>query len=459
MAMNGHDTRRRVRRFTAAAVVACALVTTVGLLPSGDAGYASPALRVALETASTLVALLAAYLVFGRFRTSRRVSDLVLVCSLELIALRTFLFAGYPAVSQEANIFATWSQMGSAIVSAAALAAGAFATDSRVRGDRGVTALLLGLPLVVGAVAIAEAAAIPELPFGLGRTADERPYVVVQLVTACLFALAAVGFTRRAERGGDELMGWFAVGATVAAFGRLNYALFPPFADGRVYTGDVLRFGFAVLLLLGAAREIQAYWRSRVDAAALEERRRVARDLHDGLAQELAFIATRSHALAADRQNDPELVQLANAGQRALDESRRAIAALTRTVEEPLDVALAQAAEEVAHRTGAPVELALAPDVVVSSARREALVRITREAVANAARHGRAGLITVELSDTPSLRLRVVDDGSGFDTSASTPYEQRFGLTSMRERAESLGGSFRIESRVGVGTVVEVVLP
>jgi signal transduction histidine kinase len=450
--------RRRAYWVPLAAALACAIVTAVGWLPSTGAGYANPSLRVALETASTLVALLAAYLVFGRFQTSRSVSDLVLVCSLELIALRTFVFGAYPAVSQDPSILASWGQVVSAILAAAALAAGAFAPDSRVRHERRVNVLLLGLPLAVGAVAVAEAAAIPDLPLEIGQATDERIYVVLQLVAAGLFASAAVGFTRRAERSGDDLMRWFAAGATVAAFGRLSYALFPPFEDGSVYTGDVFRFGFASLLLIGATREIQAYWRSRVDAAALEERRRVARDLHDGLAQELAFIATQSRTLAADRGQDPELAQLANAGQRALDESRRAIAALTRPVDEPLDVALAQAAEEVAHRIGAPLQLELATDVVVSSAWREALVRITREAVANAARHGRPDLIRVELFTSPSLRLRVVDDGSGFDAAAASQ-AQRFGLTSMRERAESLGGSLRVESSLGGGTLVEVVLP
>jgi signal transduction histidine kinase len=451
-------TNRAARRVTIAAAGACALVTALDLLPV-EASHAGGSSRVALETAAALFALLAAYLMYGRFRTSRSVSDLVVVCSLELIALRTFLFSGYPAVLEDADILATWSQVGSVILAGAAFAAGAFAPDVRVRPDRRVNVLLLGLPLAVGAVAIAEGAMMPDLPLHLGQLADERAFVVAQLVASGLFALAAVGFTIRAERSGDELMRWFAVGATLAAFGRLNYALVPPVADDRVYAGDVLRFGFAIVLLLGAAREIQAYWRSRVEAAALEERRRVARDLHDGLAQELAFIATRAEALAAVHDHDRGLAQLANAGQRALDESRRAIAALTRPVDEPLDVALTQAAEDVALRTGATVELELAPNVSVTPARREALVRITREAVTNAARHAEAGVIRVELSTSPELRLRVVDDGSGFDEQALPARDHRFGLTSMRERAESMGGSFRVESRLGAGTVVEVVLP
>jgi signal transduction histidine kinase len=447
------------RWITAATAVLCALVTLLGLLPSLEVrSYASPSLRVALETATTLVALLAAYLVFGRFVQTRSTSDFVLVCALELIALRNLFFAGYPAVPrEELDIFATWAQVASAMVGAGAFAAGAFARDSRVRHRGRIAAVLLGLPLAIGAVAIVESALLTELPLGVERPADEPAYAALQLAVAALFAAAALGFTRRAARTGDELMQWFAAGATVAAFGRLNYALFPPFLDERVYTGDVLRLGFAVLLLLGALREIQTYWRKRAGAATLEERRRIARDLHDGLAQELAFIAAQSRALVA-RSGDPALLRLAAAGERALDESRRAIAALTRPVDEPLDVAVAQAAEEVAERAGARVKLGLATDVVVSAAMREALVRITREAVGNAARHAHARTISVELTRTPNLRLRVSDDGVGFDPGVARD-GHGFGLVSMRERVESLGGALEIESSPDRGSVIEVNLP
>ena len=233
----------------------------------------------------------------------------------------------------------------------------------------------------------------------------------------------------------------------------------PPFADDRSTWATCSAFGFAIVLLLGAAREIQAYWRSRVEAAALEERRRVARDLHDGLAQELAFIATRAKALAAEHDHDPGLAQLANAGQRALDESRRAVASLTRPVDEPLDVALAQAAEDVALRTGATVELALASNVVVTPARREALVRITREAITNAARHADAGTIRVELATSPTLRLRVVDDGSGFDQEAPRPASTGSGSRACASGPRAWAVRSVSSRGSAPGHVVEVVLP
>jgi signal transduction histidine kinase len=157
--------------------------------------------------------------------------------------------------------------------------------------------------------------------------------------------------------------------------------------------------------------------------------------------------------------NDRTQVEyLALAAERALDESRRAIAALTQPVMEPLAVALAYEAREVAARVDADVELDLAPDIEVDPAAREMLLRIVREAVGNAARHGGARKILVQLSNGSGLHLRIVDDGVGFD-SADIPTEGRFGLTSMNDRARAIGGEFHLSTRPGGGTEIEVVLP
>ncbi len=81
------------------------------------------------------------------------------------------------------------------------------------------------------------------------------------------------------------------------------------------------------------------------------------------------------------------------------------------------------------------------------------------EAVTNAVRHGNADEVTVELSNGDGIRLCVVDGGTGFDPSEAGRPGHGFGLTSMRERAEALGGRLTIDSRPGAGTRVEVSLP
>jgi signal transduction histidine kinase len=91
----------------------------------------------------------------------------------------------------------------------------------------------------------------------------------------------------------------------------------------------------------------------------------------------------------------------------------------------------------------------VAPDV------REGLTMIAREAVTNAARHARASVIVVEVARAPETRLRVRDDGTGFDENSVT---EGYGLRIMRERATAIGGSFRLVTGRGRGTLVEVTM-
>jgi signal transduction histidine kinase len=103
------------------------------------------------------------------------------------------------------------------------------------------------------------------------------------------------------------------------------------------------------------------------------------------------------------------------------------------------------------------LDLELSRGVHVDGDTREALVRIACEAVANAARHGRARVVRVVLEQGVHVHFRIVDDGIGFEPAA--PHAGRFGLISMRERAEAVGGSLRVHSAPGAGTAVEVELP
>ena len=113
----------------------------------------------------------------------------------------------------------------------------------------------------------------------------------LQLGLALLYILAALGFARRHRLTNDELSGWLAIACILSAASHINYFFHPAALPNWVYTGDVFRLGFYLALLIGAAREIASYWTSVVAAASLEERRRLARDVHDGLAQEISFIA------------------------------------------------------------------------------------------------------------------------------------------------------------------------
>ena len=450
----------RFRLFTLCfAGAAAALTAATSLVPGFTLAYSSPQLHIALETATALISFLVAYLVYGRFRERKRLDDLMLASALVLIASTSLVFSAVPHTvpAEGARNFSVWASVGGAVLGALTLALAAFAPATRVSSPRRAT-VIAALCCIGGLIATASVVGLfangvdPDIPLALAPDAAHRPILLghhfllgTQIVGVLLFIAAALGFIQRGERDNDELMRWFAAGAALSAFARFNYFLFPSLYSDWVFTGDFLRLGFCLLLLAGAAREIGSYWRRLASMAILEERRRIARELHDGVAQELAYIVAESSG------------SLAAAAERALDESRRAIAALTRPVDEPLEVALVQAAEEVAGRVGVQLRIDVGRGAQVSPDEREALIRIVREAITNAGRHGGAENVSLELSNGNGTFLRIADDGSGFDTRHTRV--GGFGLVSMRERTEALGGRFKLSSEAGEGTRIEVRLP
>jgi signal transduction histidine kinase len=192
--------------------------------------------------------------------------------------------------------------------------------------------------------------------------------------------------------------------------------------------------------------------------ATAEERRRIARELHDGLAHELAFIASKTHGSSEDTGSSLELRQLADAADRALDEARRAITVLSAARPQSLASAVAQTAEDLGERFELAVELDLADDIEIPGDVTENLLRILREAMTNAATHGGSSRVTVQLQQADGVRLVVEDNGCGFDVSSSS-HSNGFGLLSMKERAESIGGLLSLDSTPAIGTRIEVAVP
>jgi signal transduction histidine kinase len=272
-------------------------------------------------------------------------------------------------------------------------------------------------------------------------------------VSGLLYAAAAVAFTAQAARTPDELLRWLGAGCALSAVARVDYLLFPSLYSDVVYLGDAFRLGFYLCLLVGAAREVRSYW---ARAAVLEDRRRLARDLHDGLTQELSYIWAQSRRLSQAPGDVQVVERIGGAAGRALDEARQAIAALTRPADQAFGLSLQQAVEDLGRRYDIRTVTEIEPSVVVTPEQTEAVLRITAEALRNAVRHGGAACVRVALSGEP-LRLHVQDDGRGFDPAASS--SGGFGLTSMRERAEGLGATFDIGSGPGEGTTVRVIWP
>jgi len=212
-------------------------------------------------------------------------------------------------------------------------------------------------------------------------------------------------------------------------------------------------------ILLGVAATglgIFSQWR-RTLRAIYDERLRIARDLHDGLAQELAYIQMEARRMAAD---DPggRASRLVVAAERALTESRCAIDALRSGADDPFDVEISELADELATREGARVSVRVDPTIQVDRADREALLRIMREAISNGVRHGHATEVDLELTGGDAIRMAVRDNGAGF-VPGGPRRPGSFGLASMRARAHAVGGDLSVQSAPGQGTVVEVTLP
>jgi signal transduction histidine kinase len=412
--------------------------------------------------------------VHGRFSQSFTRNDLVLFAAFATFAISNLVFSALPAAADRSYPapIVNWAPAIATLLAAGLLCLAARTDNARISPatrrtlDRvaaaAIALAILGATICLGAFGSNSPTGVrfspTEWTFG---EIQEHPEVILQALVSVLFFAAGILFTRRAEERKEELLKWLAAGCIVAGFARLNYFFFPTLYSNWIYTGDVLRLAFYLLLFVGAAREIAAFQNRAAQAAVLEERRRMARDLHDGLTQELAYISAQTKRLAALTSevigDQVRVDHLVSAAERALDESRRAIAALTLPINQPLHVALTQEAEEVAARVGIAVEMDVDRTVEVNGPTRETLLRIVREAVTNAGRHGHAARITIRLTNGAGVHLEVKDDGEGFDPGYESP--SGFGLRSMRERATALGGEFALASSPGHGTEIRVVLP
>ena len=261
--------------------------------------------------------------------------------------------------------------------------------------------------------------------------------------------------------GGDAVLPALAVAAAVAGLG-LAFAI----AFG-LWMAGVVEYGQERARLVGeltaAQAEVEALSRDR---GAAMERERLARDVHDTLAQTLAGLAILSER--AGRQLDEGRVDAAadsiatveRLSRDALDEAR---AIVSRMAAVPPDVALGDAVDRLVSRFRAETGLTIDLDLKLDSAGvlpRESqlvLLRCLQEALANVRKHAAATRIGVRASSTPdgAAQLAVIDDGRGFDVAAR---RDGFGLDGMTERVALAGGELDVSSSHG-GTTLVVRLP
>jgi PAS domain S-box-containing protein len=205
--------------------------------------------------------------------------------------------------------------------------------------------------------------------------------------------------------------------------------------------------------------------RASREKVALEERQRLARDLHDSVSQAVYGIALGARSAMELLSKDPTQLQepleyVLRLSEAALAEMRALIFELRPEAleREGLTGALKHHTAVLRSRHGIQVDESLGTEPALSWEAKQGLYRIAQEALHNAGRHGRAKHVGIALSqDDSEIRLEVWDDGVGFDLEGAHP--GHFGLNTMRERANELGGSLEIESQPRAGTRVRATVP
>jgi signal transduction histidine kinase len=444
--------------------VACVVLLIAGSVTQASAD--APTLRAMLETVLTLFAFAAAWLVRAQLLHARRLRDLLLLAALLTLGLtRLCAYAVPAALDVRPGSYLVSAAMWAEVFVGAMFAAAALTPrESRVGARRPYAAIAEGA--AVATVGVAELGALVSRSalVGGGRAiprSDQilalRPLAIALVLCAsALMVCAAVGFLHRERSEGGGIASLWAAASLLLGAARLSHitAGFPP---DEIALTEVLRLMGFSLILVAAVRQELPMRTQLVKAAATEERRRVARDLHDGLAQDLAFIAAHGERIAGELGEEHPVVI---AARRALAVSRGAIAQLSDPDAPTTRAGLESVARELSDRFQIDIAVDVELRDELAKEAREHVSRITREAIANAARHGGAGNVTVTLRESDEVvTLAVQDDGCGVARGLDGRPREGFGMRSIRERAASLGGHLSVRDREVQGTVVKVVLP
>lgn len=194
--------------------------------------------------------------------------------------------------------------------------------------------------------------------------------------------------------------------------------------------------------------------------AVVEDRQRIARDLHDSVIQDLFAVGLGLQELNR-RIDDPETAQLVDEAVDRLDTSVNSLRQYIFELKDPSHpkVTLDERLQDLVSRMGSayPSTVRLSLDWIGPTTADDEIVMLVQEGLSNSLRHGEAERVEVTIDDDPhNVIIRVEDDGIGFDQIAMN---HGMGLTNMRSRVERLGGVMTIESEIGEGTILQLWLP
>jgi signal transduction histidine kinase len=298
----------------------------------------------------------------------------------------------------------------------------------------------------------------------------------VQLGIGGMFLLAAALAYRTTVRDHRPADAYLAIGLVLAAFSQVHAAVNPGSYATLVTTGDFLRVAFYATLLAGvivqsrfdvrtiqeANAELRLLRDAEVNRALLEERGRLAREMHDGLAQDLWYARLKQGRLATmvEGEEQQTLVhEVMNAIDVGIADARQTVMAMRAgSTDAPLLEVVKRYVEDFGDRFAIDVRFETTGPPPALPARSEAeVLRIVQEALNNVRKHADATVVRVSASATDEgIEIVVTDNGRGFDDGRPT---DGFGLIGMRERAALIGAQLAVRSAPSDGTRVVISVP
>lgn len=299
---------------------------------------------------------------------------------------------------------------------------------------------------------------------------------VVAGVTALLAAVVLYRLTW--AHGGPSSDAFTAMGLVVLVVAEVQDAIWPSVYSNVVTIADLMRLVAYIVLAAGAIADQRtdlralrsaytALDRMRVndaERAALEERARLAREIHDGLAQHLWFAKLKFERLAgtlsvADQSLAAEVSHALDA---AIVEAREALVTMRASLTEdvPFGDMLTRTVDDFESRSGLRVEFSMSTGIPSNLAPRVQveLVRIVSEALTNVRKHADATMVRINAEvSAGELVVTITDNGRGF--AEEEAFDQGMGLRGMRERARLIGGSLLVMSELSGGTTIEARAP
>ena len=418
-----------------------------------------PELRLVLQTAMSGAGLLVAVLAAARYSADGRRVDLLLASGFFVIALSSAAFGIGPRLGgHQLEPAESWSALIGAIAGMTLIAAAPFTRGRSKYRDwsiaNAVAAVGIGL-FLAWSLLRALGAALPALTEA--NLAGSGPfYLTATLALQALVTLVAlVGWGGRFWRTDEDIARWLALGFTLMLFASLHLVFQPLLAGDFVSQGDFLRMLAYTLILIGAWRTIRF---AEFGRAVAEERARVAREIHDGLAQYLFAVSTHASMLETGAPVAQIVPRLKEAASLAQQEARFAILALSSAAgNAPFDAALRRYVEFLTADGALEVELEVDRSIRLAPDEQIEIFRIVQEGLANVRKHANATRAEVTIGERPygERFVTIHDDGDGFD-GEEAPAGQ--GLKNMRARAASIEGGFSLRSSPGRGTALEVVL-